>query len=619
MKRFPRSRAALSLLAYCYYHDKQFTRAADLFERLTTLCPSVEDYQLYHIQSLLKMGAIEEADAYLVKMNKRTQISQRLLLTQVAVKLEEEDLNTCKALLTESVKGDPGTICASAIIDFKEGKFEDALEKYSEVVDLTGFDYNIAYSLALCHYNLKQYSDASDLVDKLIEKSLEQYPEFDEQSRSCERSFIRNSGALQESFLIEAYNLKASIEYNRKNLSVAKEIFKSMPQRSEEDLDPVTLHNQALFDMGQSGDDSFKKLRFLLSNPPFPPETFSNLLTLYCKFGYLDVAAEMISDNAHLKFELLSQNMSDYFDASIMASMNPERAIDKFDTLVKTSTSSIRALNKQRDRELNNKNTKDAQSLYYDIIHELDFLLAALMSQARLYWEREEFELVEELLRRFDDLCGEEDEWKINMAHSLFVQQGQKFKESIALYETVVSKCEAESILNVSPIVLANLCVAYIMNKQNEDAERLIKCTEKEESYNRIKNNVDPSNIRHHGCIINLVIGTLYCERENFEFGINRICKSLDPLEIKLGPDTWYYAKRCLMALASKVAKHMIIPQRDLFQEIFEFLDDVMKYGKDITSQIVDHHSAERSEESSTTISLEALKLKRAFIKLQMA
>jgi hypothetical protein len=73
------------------------------------------------------------------------------------------------------------------------------------------------------------------------------------------------------------------------------------------------------------------------------------------------------------------------------------------------------------------------------------------------------------------------------------------------------------------------------------------------------------------------------------------------------------------MALASKVAKHMIIPQRDLFQEIFEFLDDVMKYGKDITSQIVDHHSTERSEESSTTISLEALKLKRAFIKLQMA
>jgi hypothetical protein len=618
LEKFPRSRAALSLLAYCYYHDKKFREAADLFERLTTQCPSVEDYQLYHIQSLLKIGEIEEADTCLARITKRRQISQRLLLTQVAVKLGEEDLNTCKALLTECVKGAPETICASAAIDFKEGKFDDALQKYSEVVNLIGFDYSTAYSMALCHYNLKQYSDASDIIDKIVEKSLEQYPEFDERSRSCERSFFRNSGALQESFLIEAYNLKASIEFNRNNFSAAVENFQVMPQRIEEDLDPVTLHNQALFDMHHNVGDSLKKLSFLLSNPPFPPETLRNLLTLYCNYGYNDIAAEILSDNAHLKFDLLGQNMSDYFDASIMAGVNPEKAIEQFETLVKRSTSIIKALRKQRDRELKNNNTKYAQSLFHEIRHELDFFLAVLMSQARLYWEREEFETVEEVLGKFADLCGEEEEWKINMAHSLFVQQGSKFMESISFYEPVVSNCGDESILTLSPIVLANLCVAYIMNNQNEEAEHIMKCVEKQESHNRIKNNVDFSTAKHHGCIINLVIGTLYCERENFEFGINRICKSLDPLEIKLGPDTWYYAKRCLMALASKVAKHMIIPQRDLFQEIFYFLDDVMKFGKDMSSHIVDHHAAENNEESSSTISIEALRLKRLFVKLQM-
>jgi tetratricopeptide repeat protein 30 len=39
---------------------------------------------------------------------------------------------------------------------------------------------------------------------------------------------------------------------------------------------------------------------------------------------------------------------------------------------------------------------------------------------------------------------------------------------------------------------------------------------------------------------VNLVIGTLYCAKGNFEFGISRIIKSLEPYEKKLGTDTWY-------------------------------------------------------------------------------
>ena len=37
------------------------------------------------------------------------------------------------------------------------------------------------------------------------------------------------------------------------------------------------------------------------------------------------------------------------------------------------------------------------------------------------------------------------------------------------------------SILNVSAIVLANLCVSYIMTWQNEEAEELMRKIEKEE------------------------------------------------------------------------------------------------------------------------------------------
>lgn len=53
----------------------------------------------------------------------------------------------------------------------------------------------------------------------------------------------------------------------------------------------------------------------------------------------------------------------------------------------------------------------------------------------------------------------------------------------------------------------------------------------------------------YHLCIVNLVIGTLYCSKTNYDFGVGRIIKSLEPLQKKLNTDTWFYAKRCFLAL----------------------------------------------------------------------
>lgn len=51
-----------------------------------------------------------------------------------------------------------------------------------------------------------------------------------------------------------------------------------MPPRQEEELDPVSLHNFGLMNMEAEPNQGFKKLNFLVQNPPFPVETFSNLL-----------------------------------------------------------------------------------------------------------------------------------------------------------------------------------------------------------------------------------------------------------------------------------------------------------------------------------------------------
>lgn len=52
-----------------------------------------------------------------------------------------------------------------------------------------------------------------------------------------------NSPALRETALIEAFNLKAAIEYTIKNFQAAKEALVDMPPRREEELDPVTLES----------------------------------------------------------------------------------------------------------------------------------------------------------------------------------------------------------------------------------------------------------------------------------------------------------------------------------------------------------------------------------------
>ena len=125
----------------------------------------------------------------------------------------------------------------------------------------------------------------------------------------------------------------------------------------------------------------------------------------------------------------------------------------------------------------------------------------------------------------------------------------------------------------------------------------------------------------HHGCIINLVIGTLYCEKGNFELGISRICKSLQPYDAKLGPDTWHYAKRCLIALADKASKRMLILKASLLRKIIEFLDEVSVHGRDTVSAL--HSDGESSydcinDQRPNKISSEALKLKSVFLQLKI-
>lgn len=57
---------------------------------------------------------------------------------------------------------------------------------------------------------------------------------------------VRNSAVLRDTALVEAFNLKAAIEFQLNNIADAKEALTDMPPRAQQDIDAVSLHNQAL-------------------------------------------------------------------------------------------------------------------------------------------------------------------------------------------------------------------------------------------------------------------------------------------------------------------------------------------------------------------------------------
>lgn len=172
-----------------------------------------------------------------------------------------------------------------------------------------GYNCELAYNIALCHFKMKQLAPSLSHIAEIIEKGVREHPELGVGSYApeIEVKSVGNSQTLKETALIEAFNLKAAIEYTIKNFASAKEALLDMPPRSEEELDSVTLMNQALMNIEEDPNGSFKKMNFLLQNPPFPTETFINLLLLYCKFGYYDMAADVLAENSDLTYRMPNQ------------------------------------------------------------------------------------------------------------------------------------------------------------------------------------------------------------------------------------------------------------------------------------------------------------------------
>ncbi|XP_037112051.1 tetratricopeptide repeat protein 30A isoform X2 [Syngnathus acus] len=495
---------------------------------------------------------------------------------------------------------------------YQDAKYEDACKKFTSAMQVLGYVPALSYNIALCYYRLSNYAQALKYIGEIIERGIREHPELSVglTTEGIEVRSVGNTLVLHQTALVEAFNLKAAIEYQLKNLKGAQEALTDMPPRTEEELDTVTLHNQALLNMDSKPSQGFEKLAFLLQQPSFPPVTFGNLLLLYCKHEYFDLAADVLAENAQLTYKLLTPYEYEFLDALLTCQTAPEEAFRKFDDMIGKMTEKLRKLAKQL-QEAKTVRDDDGQKKAlqeYDTMQEK--YIVVLMAQAKIYWNRENFAMVEKIFHKSMEVCNEDDTWKLNVAHVLFMQN--KYKEAISFYEPIVKK-HYNNILNVSAVVLANLCVSYIMTSQNEEAEELMRKIEKEEeqiSYD------DPDKKVFHLCIVNLVIGTLYCAKGNYDFGISRVIKSLEPYNKKLGTDTWFYAKRCFLSLLENMSKHIITLKGVVVQECIQFLENCEEYGREVPAIIEQPLEESGVQMGKNTVMYEARLLKALFYKV---
>eukprot|EP00913_Durusdinium_trenchii_P024818 g23294.t1 len=536
---FPESRCALSLLGYCYYHMQDFANAADTYGQLVQVVPDVDEYKIYHVQSLIKAGLYEEASQACTGVES-PEYTERVLMLQATISYEQEETQLARSILDQCHPGSEERQVFEGALLWKEKRYTEAMKLFNDATQTTGYQASLAYNVALCYYSSKQYGPALKHIAEIIERGVRDHPELSVGALSegdLKARSVGNTSVLRETALIEAFNLKSAIEYMTKNMEAAKD---------------------ALADM--------------------PPQTFVNLLLLYCKYSYYDLAADILAENAELTYKNMKPEDYEFLDALILGQSSPEEAYRRFDELsakhvemLRKGTKNIQDARRQRD-----------QGLVKKYLSEFDEALAkyipVLMGQAKIYWELENYSMVEKIFRQSAEFCSEDESWKLNVAHIFFMQE--KFKECIRYYEPFVRK-HNDDLLNVTAIILANLCVAYVMTSANEEAEELMRLVEREEE--KVK---DPTKPVYHLCIINLVIGTLYCTKGNFEFGISRIIKSLEPYD-------------------------------SLLEDIIAFLDSADQVGKNIGTTINVVEAANEDAASKRTVSQEARMIKRFFLKLR--
>ncbi|XP_058978686.1 tetratricopeptide repeat protein 30 homolog [Musca domestica] len=606
------TRAGLSTLGYCYYHAQKYEEAATCYEQLCNLVPKVAKYKFYYAQSLYQAGIFVDALKVLKQISDNVELKEQCLQLQSAILYSSEDYAGAQSVLNQRSGGTAETLNDEGCLLYQADQYDSAVQRFSTALQVGGFNPLIAYNLALSHFRKKEKTQAIDYTAEIVERGIRNHPELGIGAQIDTDGSARSVGnpiTMALSGITQALNLKAAIEYNDGNVDAARDALLDLPPRAESELDPVTLHNMALTDP-QGPVAGLRKLAFLLDlgPPACPKETFANILLICCKHELYETAADILAEHTDLTYKYLSQYLYELLDALITAQASAESAEKKLGTLASSLAGKLRSLAAKVQEVRSTTDQNALRTALKDYENALELYLPVVMARAWISWRDDDFVGAEREFRSSAEFCSENPIWRLNAGHVLFMQ-GDKYKEAAAFYEPIVRQ-HGDDIMSVSAAVLANLCVSYIMTFQNEEAEELMRKVEKAEE---LKGNLGKQ--YHHLCIVNLVVGTLYCAKSNYEFGLSRIAHALENGSgARLYADTWLHVKRCILGLLTGMAKQNIILAYPSVQEVMSFLKSCEVNGIFTPANI--YSASDEVPAEPLTIGLEARKLRLLLLKL---
>jgi len=61
---------------------------------------------------------------------------------------------------------------------FKEGKYAEALQNFNRALNSIGYNCELTYNIALCHYKMNQLAPSLKHIAEIIEKGVREHPEL---------------------------------------------------------------------------------------------------------------------------------------------------------------------------------------------------------------------------------------------------------------------------------------------------------------------------------------------------------------------------------------------------------------------------------------------------------
>lgn len=530
-----------------------------------------------------------------------------------------------------------------------EGNFDKALNIFDKL-DTTG-DTDLLYNKAACHYKMRNYNEAMQLVKQLVSLNHDQNPELFIQNSLIQDE--RYQKQLDSSCLLEGINLKSAIVFKRdnNNFDESRRCLNEIPSRAMTESDPIIKHNKVLYksscsDMESSLAELLELANYRNSNVVSLghniPETIDiNVLLLSMQAGFKESAKNYWNTNKAKVEKQLLPEMVEYLDIQLNRDVwTEEQTYRKLDECLDNLLARINKEFKLNRIGNSNEFHDDNITLIYRQ-NLIDSLLIILSDLCEILWDNNQYELVRRLLNKFEFVLKNSPIWRKNLAHTLYMSD-RAYEDCVKLYESLVPLDESgaeqkPSLTSIDPMVLASLCVSYVLNGQNSLAESLIEEVRNDEkdlvamcnpsdssssSFSLVagsKGLLDKSghqndntanllarataeNYPPHMTIINIVIGTLYCVKNNYEFGLMRIFKAMDPIESKLNRYTWFHAKRCLLNALDRHCKHIVYLKDDTFSSMTEFLIKCETHGVLVEPKLATSEPKHRNHRSATNL-----------------